>query len=310
MRRVLAVGVIAAALLAGSTAALAATAQIQLTSGQSQSATCSGSQLVFKQTSATEGSLKCKGSPTAASTTTTTATATATATGQLSEARCTHPTFSTREATGTKNFGTGSSSPEYWWVNNDAWNGSAGPQTIDVCNQSSWSAVSKQPNNGGAVETYPDTEYDVGGRAHRSTKPISAWNSITSTFSEAFPSGAGGWDAAYDLWLNNWGTEIMIWNQWSGAQSHWPDKATTAVKLDGVHYHFLNNGGELMFFRDTQVSSGSVDILAAFKWLVSQGIVKSTDVPTQLEYGVEVCYTTGTERFPLTGLTFDVASKA
>src|SRR5580704_19058210 len=97
MRRVLAVGVIAAALLAGSTAALAASAQIQLTSGQSQSATCSGSQLVFKQTSATEGSLKCKGSPTAASTTTTTATATAT--GQLSEARCTHPTFSTREAT-------------------------------------------------------------------------------------------------------------------------------------------------------------------------------------------------------------------
>ena len=102
MRRVLAVGVIAAALLAGSTAALAASAQIQLTSGQSQSATCSGSQLVFKQTSATEGSLKCKGSPTAASTTTTTATVTAT--GQLSEARCTHPTFSTREATGTEEF--------------------------------------------------------------------------------------------------------------------------------------------------------------------------------------------------------------
>jgi hypothetical protein len=301
MRRVLAVTAIAAALLTSSTVASAVSAQTQLTSGQSQSATCSGTQLIFKQTSATKGSLQCEGSPT---TTTTAAT-----TGQLSQARCTHPTFSTSEASGTKNVGAGSSGPEYWWVNNDAWNGSHGPQTIHMCNQSSWSAVSEQPNNGGAVETYPDTEYDVGGRNHRSTKGISGWSSIDSTFSEAFPSGVGGWDAAYDLWLNNWGTEIMIWNQWSGAQSHWPNKATTPVVLDGVHYRFFDNNGELMFFRDTQVSSGSVDVLAAFKWLVSQGIVKSTDVPTQLEYGVEVCYTTGTERFPLTGLTFALTSK-
>ena len=50
--------------------------------------------------------------------------------------------------------------------------------------------------------------------------------------------------------------------------------------------------------------SGSVDILAALQWLVSQGLVSSMDVPTQLEYGVEVCYTSGPETFPLTGLTF------
>jgi hypothetical protein len=166
--------------------------------------------------------------------------------------------------------------------------------------------VSNQPNDGGQVETYPDTEYDVGGRDTPSTKPISGWNSITSTFSESYPS-AGGWDAAYDLWLNNWSTEIMIWNQWAGSQSFWPDQATTAVTLNGVGYTFYNNGGELMFFRDTQVTSGSVDILAAFKWLVSQGIVQATDVPTQLEYGVEVCYTSGAETFPMTGLTFNLS---
>jgi hypothetical protein len=166
--------------------------------------------------------------------------------------------------------------------------------------------VSNQPNNGGQVETYPNTEYDVGGRESPSTKPISGWNSITSTFSEAYPS-AGGWDAAYDLWLNNWSTEIMIWNQWAGSQSFWPNKATISLTLDGVGYKFINNGGELMFFRDTQVSSGSVDILAAFNWLVSQGIVKATDVPTQLEYGVEVCYTSGAETFPMTGLSFNLS---
>jgi hypothetical protein len=34
---------------------------------------------------------------------------------------------------------------------------------------------------------------------------------------------------------------------------------------------------------------------------------KSTDVPTQLEYGVEVCSTTGAETFPMTGLTFSLS---
>ena len=179
-----------------------------------------------------------------------------------------------------------------------------------MCSASSWSATSTQPNDGGQIETYPDTEYDVGGRDGNTTTPISGFTSITSTFSEAYPS-AGGWDAAYDLWLNNWSTEIMIWNQWAGDNSYWPAQADgtggQALTLDGVPYHFFNNGGELMFFRDAQVSSGSVDILAAFDWLVSQGIVKSTDVPTQLEYGVEIAYTSGTETFPMTGLTFSLS---
>jgi hypothetical protein len=166
--------------------------------------------------------------------------------------------------------------------------------------------VSNQTNNGGAVETYPDTEYDVGGRDNGTpTKTIAEYNTITSTFSEAFPS-EGSWDAAYDLWLNNWGTEIMIWNEWTGTQLYWPTPGAQAVTLNGVPYHFLNNGGELMFFRDTMVKSGSVDILAAMKWLVSQGLVKSTDVPTQLEYGVEICSTNGSETFPMTGLTFSL----
>ena len=149
----------------------------------------------------------------------------------------------------------------------------AGPQTIDVCDQSSWYAVSDQPNDGGMVETYPDTEYDVGGRNKPSTTPISA-GTPSHPRSPRHSLLLVGWDAAYDLWLNNWSTEIMIWNQWAGAQSYWPDRATISLTLNGVGYKFYDNNGELMFFRDTQVASGSVDILAAFQWLVSQGLVK------------------------------------
>jgi len=215
---------------------------------------------------------------------------------------CTDPVWSTSEATGADSL----DSSGTWWVDNDAWSGSHGPQTLYVCNQSSWYAVSDQTDVQGQVETYPNTEYDIGGRDNGlPTKTIAQYKSITSTFSEAFPS-AGSWDAAYDLWLNDWGTEIMIWNEWTGTQLYWPPSGAQELTLDGVPYHFYDNGGELMFFRDTMVKSGSVDILAAMNWLVSQGLVRSTDVPTQLEYGVEICSTSSSEDFPLTGLTFSL----
>ena len=238
---------------------------------------------------------------------------------------CTTPIFSTSEATGTINTDPGS--VENWWVDNDAWNGSHGPQTLNVCSASSWYAVSQQTNNQGQVETYPNTEYDVGGRnspEYPSTKPISAYTSITSTFSEAFPTTGDSIDASYDLWLNNWSTEIMIWNEWTGTQNYWgtcaepgPNQGDcgltpTAVTLAGVPYHVLDLTGEIIFFRDTQVKSGSVDILAALNYLVSRGSgvatpVKASDAPTQLEYGTEICSTTGTQTFPLTGLTFNLS---
>ena len=199
---------------------------------------------------------------------------------------------------------------------------SAGPQTLYVCNQSSWYAVSDQTNNQGQVETYPNTEYDVGGReasTYPSTKAISAYSSITSTFSEAFPTTGDSFDAGYDLWTDDWTNETMIWNQWGGTQDYWgqcaepgPDQGDCgitpiATTLDGVSYHALNLGGEVIFFRDTQVASGSVDILAAFDFEVAQGWAAATDAPTQLEYGVEICATTGAQTFPLTGLSFNLS---
>lgn len=297
-----------AVLVGGGVAALTTT--ISLKAGNNL-VTCPAQAPVLSNTNvkAKSETVNCaKSTPTTTTTTVpvTTTTAPPTTTTMPASGTCTDPVYTTNDPEGTDN----TDANGYWWVNNDAWNGGAGPQTLNVCSASSWNAVSTQPNDGGAVETYPDSEYDVGGRSAvmagvNSTTPISGFSSIISTFSEAYPA-AGGWDAAYDLWLNNWGTEIMIWNQWAGAQSYWPGIATITLTLDGVPYKFYDNGGELMFFRQTQVSSGSVDILAAFDWLVANGYIKSTDVPTQLEYGVEVCYTVGTETFPMTGLSFNL----
>ncbi len=264
-----------------------------------------------------------------------TTTTTSTTTTAPTAGTCTSLAFSSSDPEATDNTDPGD--VENWWVNNDAWSGSHGPQTIAVCNQSSWYAASNQPNLGGQVETYPNTEYDVGGRDNPSTTPISGFKSITSTFSE-LNSAAGGWDAAYDLWTDNWSNETMIWNQWAGDNAFWANCASAsnsttfcgteqgvALTLDGVAYHFLANGPqnangtpipctsknegdcEYMFFRDAQVSSGSVDLLAAFQWEVAHGYASASDVPTQLEYGTEISYTNGTETFAVNGLTFNVS---
>ncbi len=288
------------------------------TSGAAGTTTTSGAAGTTTTTrAATTTTTRATTTTTRATTTTTRATTTTTqattttpppTNAPASGGNCTSPIFSSANPQATTNIDGGAS---YWWVNNDAWSGSAGPQTINVCNQSSWYAVSDQPNNGGQVETYPDTEYDVGGRNGATTKTISQFSSITSTFAENFPA-AGGWDAGYDLWTDNWAHETMIWNAWAGGQSFWPSLAAGSggvqnINLGGVLYNFFANGSELMFFRQSQVASGSVDILAAYQWEVAHGYASASDVPTQLEYGVEISYTSGSETFPVTGLTMNVS---
>jgi hypothetical protein len=206
---------------------------------------------------------------------------------------CNNPFASTSVARGDINIGTDG----LFQVRNEAWGGSHGPQTIYACSEQSWYVTSNQPDAGGAVQTYPDSLYSISG-----TKTVAQWTSITSTFAEEYQH-QGDWNAAYDVWLNDWDIEVMIWNEWNGGPGYWATQAKTAVTLGGVPYHFYNNGGELMFFRDTQVKSGSADILAAWQWLVTKNLVKTTDVPTQIEYGVEICSTVGTQRFDTTGFT-------
>jgi hypothetical protein len=210
---------------------------------------------------------------------------------------CTNPVFATSNAEGADQINS------TWVVNNDAWSGSHGPQTINVCSQSSWSAVSNQPDIGGQVETYPDTEYFT-----NSTKTISAYNSITSTFAENFPMTGDSVDAGYDLWMNNWSQEIMIWNEDAGDPTFYNTQGTP-ITIGGVNYEFIQRpaGDEQVFIRQNQEKSGSVDILAVLNYLVSKGLLSPSDVPTQLEYGVEICGTTGTQTFPMTGLTFNLS---
>ena len=65
---------------------------------------------------------------------------------------------------------------------------------------------------------------------------------------------------------------------------------------------------EEVFVRDTFVTSGSVDILAAYNWEVANGWASASQNPTQLEYGTEIAATTGTQTFPVNDVTFNLST--
>jgi len=214
----------------------------------------------------------------------------------VTSSSCTNPVWSSSDANGTWNSGV-------YEVQNDAWNGDHGPQTIYACSYNNFYALSNQTNTGGEVKTYPDT-----GEVFNDAKTVGAYTNIISTFAEAIQQ-QGEWDAAYDIWTNKWGNELMIWND-THNHPEIPPSGSEAVTIDGVAYHVWQNGSTYTaFMRDTKVQSGSVNILDVFKWLESKGWMKTSDTLTAIEYGVEVSVSEsspgvqGQQKFPITNFS-------
>lgn len=191
-------------------------------------------------------------------------------------------------------------------VNNNKWSGDAGPQTISACSWSQWSVVSNQPGTGtdDAVKTYPDTQKHV-------NLPVSSLTTLPSTFDVTVPEGGGTvpakgkqWNAAYDLWLDNWQTEVMVWTTWTMNWQYWygVNKGVQAT-IDGDAYHAYTNGSGIWFIRDDVTNKGDVDLAALLKWAVGKGWLKSSAVLHEVEYGFEVAYTGEPTKFTLNDYT-------
>ena len=181
-------------------------------------------------------------------------------------------------------------------VNNNSWSGDAGAQTVSACAWNRWSVTSNQPGAGAddAVKTYPDTQRHV-------SYPLSSLASLPSRFAVTTPGGGGHvpthgkqWNATYDLWLDNFGTEVMIWNNWTmNWQYWWGVNGGVRATIDGVAYHaYRNNAGTgLWFVRDTVTNQGTVDLAHVLRWAVAKGWLRSSQVLGEIEYGFEVAYT-------------------
>jgi hypothetical protein len=172
---------------------------------------------------------------------------------------------------------------------------------------SDWEVVAKQgacPTSDCAVEAYASAQYRYDNRPGEET--IASITEMTSTFAQSMPSGSlgsNGFDAeaAYDIWLNNYALEVMIWVDNQG-QTPAGGRIGTAT-LAGAAFTVYRSGHTYSFVSGRNEASGSVNILDALDWLVSEHDASSSSYLTQFNFGWEICSTGGhTDTFSVRGL--------
>jgi hypothetical protein len=193
------------------------------------------------------------------------------------------------------------SNPQYgitlsgFYVDTDTWNAAnyAVTQTIYVCDYGNWYVVANMNDDAhdGAVKTYPDVHMDF-----PSAPAVSSFASIASTFAHAGPH-VGIYEYAYDMWLNgvaaSGSTEIMIWTD----NFHQVPAGTKmeTVTLGGQTYDVYEDGSYIAFVDETNVTSGTLDLLSFFQHVIAKGWVPSTSTLGAIDYGVELVSTGGAD---------------
>lgn len=213
------------------------------------------------------------------------ATGPAAGTSPAASEQCANPQFETSDPTG------GWSDGSYYLYNN-MWNAAryGAQQTLYACSYNDWYVVANMNNDtgDGAVKTDPDVQMNFNEPA------ISSFQSLSSTFAETSPD-VGIYNDAYDIWLNGVDTagsdEVMIWNQNHGQR---PAGSVVAVtSLGGRTYQVWKYGGYIAFVAEPTFTSGTLNLLAFFNYVVSQGYIAANPTLGQIDYGVELVSTNG-----------------
>jgi hypothetical protein len=174
-------------------------------------------------------------------------------------------------------------------VYNNEWNtAQAGPQLVWADSYHHWGVQSVQPAST-SVKTYPSVQQNYSNPALRRVK------SLTSSFAQAMPAPSLNYDAeaAYDLWLDNYKIEVMVWvanhgqTPLGGIVSH--------VAITGRQYAVYQGGPDVFSFVATGMpaTSGQVNLLSALQWLVNHHYLSGSDTLTQVNFGWEIASTNG-----------------
>jgi len=211
-------------------------------------------------------------------------------------ASCAHPVFQTSDPAGGWTSGS-------YFVYNNMWNVSnySVQQTLYACSYHDWYVVANMNNDSGdgAVKTYPNVHEDFGERA------ISSFHSISSTFAEQSPH-RGIYEDAYDIWLNgvatSGSTEVMVWTENFGQSPSGSLQASAS--LGGRTYKVYRSGSYIAFVADTNFTSGTVNLLQVFDWIIGKGWIGPSSTLGQIDYGAELVSTGGSPAtFSFTGFS-------
>lgn len=175
-----------------------------------------------------------------------------------------------------------------YFVYNNEWNTSqAGPQTVWADSYHQWGVVSKQPDSA-SVKTYPSVQVNY------PNPPLSAITSLRSSFDESMPPAGANYDAeaAYDIWLDNYKKEVMVW-----VDNHQQTPAGGVVAgtvVDGQPFTIFEGDSHmysLVLAGGTHESKGTMNLLAALYALVDRRFISSSDTLTQVDFGWEIAAT-------------------
>jgi hypothetical protein len=203
--------------------------------------------------------------------------------------------------------------PNLIGVNQDGWTSGQGLQVLTASSWQRWSvtATDTDPSDApGEVLTYPDASYNysqVDTKASHYTAPPPQYDltdirSLTSDFTESMPRIPDlNAEAAYDLWLNNWDTEIMVWVDTSPAKDrNLADDGMTKVGTYtywGQSFALWRSGsgikGFYVFLLDHNETSGFVHLKAMLETMVSLHYIPADSPLTQIPFGWEISDTGG-----------------
>jgi hypothetical protein len=174
-------------------------------------------------------------------------------------------------------------------VYNNEWNtAEAGPQLVWADSYRHWGVESVQPDST-SVKTYPSVQQNY------DNAPLSTVTSLSSTFAQTMPPANVNYDAeaAYDLWLDNYNVEVMVWvanhgQTPSGGVIH-------HVVITGWHYAVYESGSKMFSFVSTgrPATRGEVNLLSVLQWLIRHRYLTGGDRLTQVNFGWEIASTNG-----------------
>jgi hypothetical protein len=220
---------------------------------------------------------------------------------QSAPATCASPQYTTSDQYGMWHL-------DPYFVYNDMWgiSGYQVRQTLYACSYSNWYVVATMNNNSGDghVKTYPNSHRD-----YASQPKITSFGSITSSFNISGTPG-GIYEYAYDIWVNgiasNGSTEVMIWNYNHGQRPAGSVVATAT--LGGRTYQVWKSGTYIAFVASQNFTSGTLDLLQVFKWIIRQGWLTSSATLGQVDYGVELVSTGNVPaRFSFSGFSVNAS---
>jgi hypothetical protein len=173
--------------------------------------------------------------------------------------------------------------------------------------------------------------------------PLTDFSDVISSYRSSMPAASTGVvaESGYDVWTNSWNGESMIWTDEENRLGSTPKRAcgtgqpatsaspsdtymgvvATDVKFGGSNgvpvkdWDLCVNGTPsaaaavhddteyIWYLPGAQMNSGSVDIQAMIHYEINHGLLAAGSGYTQINYGFEICSTSGAQQFSLSKLT-------